>query len=128
VATGYASAAASGPDVPRGAASAVDDLIKLRLVESLLAQPEQPAGADELARRLGFHSVELTAMALDELAEDRVLSVSRRDGELTYLVRPDPPLRAELAELVAAGPPGLFNRLAAASVKRIKRLLRSGTR
>ena len=125
MATRFLSTTASVPDVPHSAAGAVDDLIKFRLVESLLAQPEQPARADELARRLGFHSVELTAMALDELAEDRLLSVSRRDGELTYLVRPDPPLRAELAELIAAGPPGLFNRLAAASVKRIKRLLRA---
>jgi hypothetical protein len=63
-------------------------------------------------------------MALDELAGAGVLAAGRRDGALAYTVRPEPPLRAELADLVAAGPPGLFNRLAAGSVVRIKRLLR----
>jgi hypothetical protein len=125
VATGYVPAGVARSAVePASAAETIDDLIKFRLVESLLRQPDAPATAVELASRLGFHSVEVTAMALDELAESGVLASTRRAGELGYVVRPEPRLRRELADLVAAGPPGLFNRLAAASVVRIKRLLR----
>lgn len=125
MATGYVPARASQSEVPASAASAVDDLVKFRLIEAMLGQPGRPATAGELATRLGFHSVELTGVALDELTGDGLLSASRRDGELGYLLRPDEPLRAELVALIAAGPPGLFNRLAAASVLRIKRLLRA---
>jgi hypothetical protein len=127
VATGYVPAGVSrrASDAPTGA-EAVDDLIKFRLVESLLRQPDQPATAAELAARLGFHSVDVTGMALDELTDAGVAIASRPLGELTYRLSPDPPLRVELADLVAAGPPGLFNRLAAASVVRIKRLLKKG--
>jgi hypothetical protein len=124
VATGYISARIPRSADTRTAAEAIDDLIKFRLVESLLRQPDAPASAVELAGRLGFHSVEVTGMALDELATAGVLASARRDGQLCYLVRSDPPLRSELTDLVAAGPPGLFNRLAAASVVRVKRLLR----
>jgi hypothetical protein len=126
VATGFVPARiarSSLEQVP--AAEAIDDLIKFRLVESLLRQPDAAATAAELAGRLGFHSVEVTAMALDELAEAGVLASTRRSGALAYLVRAEPRLRSELANLVAAGPPGLFNRLAAASVARIKRALRN---
>jgi hypothetical protein len=125
VATGYVPARVAGSSLERpSAAEAIDDLIKFRLVESLLRQPDAPATAEELAARLGFHSVEVTAMALDELAEAGVLASARRAGELGYAVRPDRRLRGELADLIAAGPPGLCNRLAAASVARIRRLLR----
>ena len=125
MATGFVRAGIAGSSPERVApAEAIDDLIKFRLVESLLRQPDAPATAAELAGRLGFHSVEVTAMALDELAESGVLASTRRAGALAYLVRAEPRLRSELANLVAAGPPGLFNRLAAASVARIKRLLR----
>jgi hypothetical protein len=125
VATGYVPARVAGSSLERAsAAEAIDDLIKFRLVESLLRQPDAPATAEELAARLGFHSVEVTAMALDELAEAGVLASARRAGELSYVVRPNRRLRSELADLIAAGPPGLFNRLAAASVARIRRLLR----
>ena len=125
MATGYIPARIARSHRERASATeAIDDLIKFRLVESLLRQPDAPATAAELAGRLGFHSVEVTAMALDELAEAGVLASTRRAGQLGYLVRAEPRLRAELADLVAAGPPGLFNRLAAASVQRVKRLLR----
>lgn len=107
-----------------GLGEVIDDLIKFRLVESMLRQPDVPATAAELAGRLGFHSVELTAGALDELVGVDVLCSNRRDGVLTYRLVGSPEVRAEIAELVAAGPPGLFNRLAAGSVSRIKRLLR----
>ena len=125
MATGYIPAGVSrrSSEAPTGA-EAVDDLIKFRLVESLLRQPDQPATAADLATRLGFHSVDVTGMALDELTDAGVTVAARSRGELTYRLRPEPPLRAELADLVAAGPPGLFNRLAAASVVRIKRLLK----
>jgi hypothetical protein len=43
---------------------------------------------------------------------------------LTYVLTGDAGVRAEVADLVAKGPPGLFNRLAAGSVARIKRLLK----
>lgn len=102
----------------------IDDLIKFRLVESLLRQPDVPTTAADLAGRLGFHSVELTAIALDELVGAGVLSAGRRDGDLAYRLVADPDVRIQITELVAAGPPGLFNRLAAGSVSRIKRLLR----
>jgi hypothetical protein len=125
VATGFVPARIGRPSLEREtAAEAIDDLIKFRLVESLLRQPDAPASAAELAGRRGVHSVEVTAMARDELAEAGVLTSSRRAGPLAYQVGADPRLRRELADLVAAGPPGLFNRLAAASVARIKRLLR----
>lgn len=107
-----------------GSGSGIDDLIQYRLIESLLRQPDAAATAGELATRLGFHSVDLTETALDELALAGLLAVATRDGALVYSLRPEPALRAELADLVAAGPPGLFNRLAAQSVVRIKRLLR----
>ena len=124
MASGFVPARIGRSRVDAATAEAIDDLIKFRLVESLLRQPDLPATASELAGRLGFHSVEVTGMALDELAESGVLASTRRAGALAYLVRAEPRLRSELANLVAAGPPGLFNRLAAASVARIKRLLR----
>ena len=125
MATGYVPARVARSPLERAsAAEAIDDLIKFRLVESLLRQPDAPATAVELAGRLGFHSVTLTGMALDELTDAGVTLASRQQGELTYCLNPDQPLRVELADLVAAGPPGLFNRLAAASVLRVKRLLR----
>jgi hypothetical protein len=125
VASGYVPARiGQSRAAPTSATEAIDDLIKFRLVESLLRQPDAPATAAELAARLGFHSVEVTAMALDELAEAGVLAGARRDSAIAYMVRAERPLRCELADLVAAGPPGMFNRLAAGSVARIRRLLR----
>ena len=104
--------------------SAIDDLIKFRLVESMLRQPDAPTTTVELASRLGFHSVEVTGSALDELVSAGLLRGARRGGALTYAIAADPVLRSEVADLVAKGPPGLFNRLAAASVSRVKRLLK----
>ena len=103
---------------------AIDDLIKFRLVESMVRQPDSATTAAELAAKLGFHSVELTGAALDELVAAGVLTASRRGGALTYALARDQLVRNEVAELVAKGPPGLFNRLAAGSVSRIKRLLK----
>jgi hypothetical protein len=104
--------------------SAIDDLIKFRLVESMLRQPESPTTAGDLAAKLGFHSIDLTGMALDEMVGAGLLGASRRGGILSYALVADPSIRSEVADLVAKGPPGLFNRLAAGSVSRIKRLLR----
>ncbi|HZQ97685.1 MAG TPA: hypothetical protein VFC93_02600 [Chloroflexota bacterium] len=115
-------------DVPAAPTEAIDDLIKFRLVESMLRQPDRPADAAELASRLGFHSVELTAVALDELVAAGVLRAARRGGVLGYVLAPDGAVRAAVADLVAKGPPGLFNRLAAASAARIKRLLKGRRR
>lgn len=90
----------------------------------MLRQPDVVSTADELAQRLGFHSVELTGVALDELVAAGVLRATRSGGVLTYVLAGDAEIRAEVAEMVAKGPPGLFNRLAAGSVARIKRLLK----
>jgi hypothetical protein len=90
----------------------------------MLRQPDSPTTAGELAQKLGFHSVDLTGAALDELVGAGVLRASRRSGTLTYAMSGDSDVRAEVADLVAKGPPGLFNRLAAGSVARIKRLLK----
>ena len=90
----------------------------------MLRQPDALTTASELAGKLGFHSVELTGAALDELVDAGVLRASRRGGTLTYALTGDADVRAEVADLVAKGPPGLFNRLAAGSVTRIKRLLK----
>jgi hypothetical protein len=105
-------------------ASAIDDLIKFRLVESMLRQPDRPASAEELAARLGFHSIDVTTMALDEMVSAGLLRASRRHGQLAYALVGDPRVRAEVAELVAQGPPSLLTRLAAGSVSRIRKLLR----
>ena len=110
---------------PERPVEAIDDLIKFRLVESMLRQPDLATTAADLASKLGFHSVELTGGALDELVAAGLLRASRRGGVLTYVLVPDDSVRAEVTELVAKGPPGLFNRLAAASVSRIKRLLKA---
>ena len=104
--------------------NAIDDLIKFRLVESLLRQPDAFVSAGDLARRLGFHSVEVTAVELDDLVSAGVLRAQRRSGELSYALVPDAGTRADLANLVAQGPPSLLTRLAAGSVSRIKKLLR----
>ena len=87
----------------------------------MLRQPDAPTTSGDLARRLGFHSVELTGAALDELVDAGVLRASRRSGALTYALTGDPRVRGEVADLVAKGPPGLFNRLAAGSVTRMLR-------
>ena len=107
-----------------GPTESIDDLIKFRLVESMLRQPDAATTATELAGKLGFHSVELTGTALDELVDAGVLTASRSGGALTYALINDGEMRAGMADLVAKGPPGLFNRLAAGSVARIKRLLK----
>ena len=109
---------------PADPISAIDDLVKFRLVESLLRQPDAFATAGELAARLGFHSVEVTAVELDELVSAGVLRAQRRAGELSYALIADAPVRSGLADLVAQGPPSLLTRLAAGSVSRIKKLLR----
>jgi hypothetical protein len=110
--------------VPGDPSSAIDDLIKFRLVESLLRQPDSFVSAGDLAARLGFHSVEVTAVELDDLVSAGVLRAQRRDGVLTYGLVANARTRGELANLVAAGPPSLLTRLAAGSVSRIKKLLR----
>ena len=114
-------AAANRPDDPTGA---IDDLIKFRLVESLLRQPDAFVSASDLARRLGFHSVEVTAVELDDLVSAGVLRAQRRAGELTYALVADARTRGDLADLIAQGPPSLLTRLAAGSVSRIRKLLR----
>lgn len=125
MATSYARIDTRHNEAPPGdPVAAIDDLIKFRLVESMLRQPHAPATAAELAGKLGFHSVEVTGMALDELVAAGVLVASRQCGPLTYALVADEDVRAGVAGLVAKGPPGLFNRLAAGSVSRIKRLLR----
>ncbi|HEY3081586.1 MAG TPA: hypothetical protein VGM69_16975 [Chloroflexota bacterium] len=108
-------------------ASAIDDLIKFRLVESMLRQPDTAASAQELAGRLGFHSVDVTAMALDEMVSAGLLRATRRHGQLAYALVGDGRVRAEVAELVAQGPPSMLTRLAAGSVSRIRKLLRKAT-
>lgn len=124
MATSIVSAKAGHGTLEQGStANAIDDLIKFRLIESMLRQPDVWASADELARRLGFHSVEYTGLALDELVFARVLQAERVCGELRYGLVADARVRGQLAELIAAGPPNLFNRLAAGSVQRVKRLL-----
>jgi hypothetical protein len=112
---------------PVNPASAIDDLIKFRLVESMLRQPDTPASAEELAGRLGFHSIDVTAMALDEMVAAGLLRASRRQGQLVYTLVGAAAVRAEVAELVAQGPPSLLTRLAAGSVSRIRKLLRKAT-
>lgn len=103
--------------------AAIDDLIKFRVVEAMLRRPDTPVSATEIASSLGFHSAELTGMAMDELVDAAVLGSCRRDGELRYRIVGDPRVRAEVAHMVAMGPPSLFTRLAAGSVKRIRRIL-----
>ncbi|HEV8634268.1 MAG TPA: hypothetical protein VG370_08535 [Chloroflexota bacterium] len=110
-----------------GPVSAIDDLIKFRLVESMLRQPDTAASAQGLAARLGFYSVDVTAMALDEMVSAGLLRATRRRGELVYALVGDPRVRSEVAELVAQGPPSLLTRLAAGSVSRIRKLLRKAT-
>lgn len=90
----------------------------------MLRQPDAATTANELASKLGFHSVELTGTALDELVDAGVLTASRTGGALTYALSSDAGVRTGMADLVAKGPPGLFNRLAAGSVARIKKLLK----
>lgn len=90
----------------------------------MLRQPDAATTANELATKLGFHSVVLTGTALDELVDAGLLTASRSAGALTYALTGDVGVRTEVAELVAKGPPGLFNRLAAGSLARIKRLLK----
>jgi hypothetical protein len=90
----------------------------------MLRQPDAPTTAGELAQKLGFHSVDLTGIALDELVDAGVLRASRQSGALTYVVTGDRDVRGQVTDLVAKGPPGMFNRLAAGSVARIKRLLK----
>jgi hypothetical protein len=110
---------------PASPIASIDDLIKFRLVESLLRQPDSFASAGDLARRLGFHSVEVTAVELDDLVSAGVLRAERRTGQpVRYALVGDPRTRSELADLVAQGPPSLLTRLAAGSVSRIKKLLR----
>lgn len=110
---------------PAGPTAAIDDLMKFRLVESLLRQPDAFVSAGDLASRLGFHSVEVTAVELDELVSAGVLRADRRAGApVAYALAPDARTRAQLADLVAKGPPSLMTRLAAGSVSRIKKLLR----
>src|SRR5687768_12532630 len=87
---------------PADPSGAIDDLIKFRLVESLLRQPDAFVSAGDLAARLGFHSVEVTAVELDELVSAGVLRAQRRAGELTYGLVANARTRAELANLVAA--------------------------
>jgi hypothetical protein len=109
---------------PADPVNAIDDLVKFRLIESLLRQPDAFATAGELAARLGFHSVDVTAVELDELVSAGVLRAQRRAGELSYALVADPRVRSGLADLIAQGPPSLLTRLAAGSVSRIKKLLR----
>lgn len=106
------------------ASEVVDDLIKFRLVDAMLASPDELSSAAALAERLGFHSVEVTGMALDELVSDGVLRAQRRHSDIEYQLAPDQTLRAELSRLVSRRPPSVINRLSAASVARVKRLLR----
>lgn len=105
------------------ASDAIDDLIKFRLIESMVRQPDRTTTPAELAARLGFHSVELTGAALDELVEAGLVRARRDAGTLSYRLVADQRVHAEIAELIAKGPPGMFNRLAAGSVRRVKKLL-----
>ena len=126
--TTYVRRAVGRPESERvSPVSAIDDLIKFRLVESMLRQPDTAASARELAARLGFHSVDVTAMALDEMVSAGLLRATRRSRELVYALVADPGVRSEVAELVAQGPPSLLTRLAAGSVSRIRKLLRKAT-
>ena len=110
---------------PADPLAAIDDLIKFRLVESLLRQPDVFVSAGDLASRLGFHSVEVTAVELDDLVSAGVLRAQRPAGEpVRYALVADERTRGQLADLVAQGPPSLLTRLAAGSVSRIKKLLR----
>ena len=57
--TTYVRRAVGRPESERvSPVSAIDDLIKFRLVESMLRQPDTAASARELAARLGFYSVD----------------------------------------------------------------------
>ena len=125
MATSYLRPALAGaPSERPSPTGAIDDLIKFRMIDSLLRQPDAFVSAADLAARLGFHSVEVTAVELDDLVSAGVLRAQRRDGVLTYALVADARTRAELADLVAQGPPSLMTRLAAGSVSRIKKLLR----
>lgn len=108
----------------RSAIGAIDDLIKFRIVEALLRQPDVPVSAAELATQLGFHSVAVTSVELDELVSAKIARSSRIASELRYGLVADRRARAELADMIAQGPRSLLSRLAAGSVSRIKKLLR----
>lgn len=116
-------ARATAPSTPPEPRAAVDDLIKFRLLESLLRRPDAFVSAADLAQKLGFHSIDVTASELDELVSAGLLRARRDGDELSYALVVDERTRAELTDLVAQGPPSLLTRLAAGSVSRIKNAL-----
>jgi hypothetical protein len=102
---------------------AIDNLMRCRLLAAMLAEPERDWTATSLADRLGFHSAIYTALELDALAGAGLLIDSRSRGELRYALTRDLSLRTRVAAAVIRPPPPMLERMASASVKRVRALL-----
>ncbi len=111
----------------------VDDLAKYRIVIHLLRNPDLRAGADVFAAALGFHSAERTAVLLDEMVGDGLLSKHVMPGaSCQYGLCPDSTLRLRLNETCSAEPGSeefeiVLRRLAHLSVMRAKRDLKANS-
>ncbi len=103
---------------------AIDDLIKYRIVELLLAQP-RGGDATAIARSLGFHSVDLTAAALDELVGAGICDEDRESGTTVYRLAAGALTFAEIRQVRLSRVGGrsnaeLYRSLAISSLKRAR--------
>jgi len=79
----------------------VDDLTKYRIVEHLYQHPGNEAEVSSLAAILGFHSLEQTLSALEELGQRGVVWIeSPADGLARCGPSADPSLRARVTHLL----------------------------
>lgn len=84
-------------------ASGIDDLVKHRIVQLLYEHQSLTGDADLFAACLGFHSVELTATRLDELATSGILEADRARGRRPrYRLSDDGKMRRRLTRLYNA--------------------------
>ncbi len=111
----------------------VDDLTKYRIVEYLYQQrPGNEAEVSVLAADLGFHSLDQTLSALEDLSRRGVVCLEPASGAPERCgPSPDPAMRARVAELLALDrdpeeAASLLGRLAGRSLDRaLARLKRS---
>ena len=80
----------------------VDDLTKYRIVEYLYQRVDEPVGAGIVAASLGFHSLERTARALEELSARGLVRVIEvvSDGPRRFGPATDPHTCATVVSLL----------------------------
>lgn len=79
----------------------VDDLTKYRIVQYLYQHPGSAAEVGFLVAALGFHSLEQTMIALEELASSGVIWLERsRGGDVICGIADSPIVKARIGRLL----------------------------